>query len=643
MKFRFYFDYSDYRSYLMMHSLRSIEDLPVTVEWIAIDAYSLRAMSGCQLDTTCRSRQSYLQKEAIRFCQREHLEFVWQSERYHSGAALRAGIRLMKTKHPMFCEYSRKVLDLMWGKGLPIDTETLKSIFAMLDISRDDLMKTSSQRDDFQIQDASLKEAIDDGIFDVPTLVIGSQIVCHFDSADEIRRLSLMECLRELPSETLVQALSELLTRLPPIESRPLIQTLLHVKEPHTALPQVLPEPCTIPHTIPVPEIIRHCPKTPFSGLTAVRLPSTARDKKLKNALQTSTSGMLTLSTSAYEVRTSDVFTAQPDILFCAFSSDGSLMAAQSDETGRVTLTIIANDMAIFATANGTKVAILPPASSRDLNQMRLAAHLGAHVIIMSGSAAPLPAAEAAGLISDAWIVDITQDDIALVDAHAHRKSLAQNAQLLLNERTTWPDQNVWQAPTPRTLLLFEKQITFGESADHTDIELSVRGMNLCVTTKQQSTELGHKRVFEKLRLNGETLLLLPVCGESIFITEYLSHQFVESINQAPADSLPVLISYWSELAFEALECMRPHLAALCALSRIPIVLVVGSQVAEIWQSSPQGMPWRIEKDEDAYAIDLAELIPISRCFEHILSMTGLRENDFVARLEQIDQAMKQA
>ena len=67
MKIRFYFDYSDYRSYLMLHTLKVLDDIPVEIEWIALDAYSLRALSGCEAPMQSPGEREYLKQEALIF------------------------------------------------------------------------------------------------------------------------------------------------------------------------------------------------------------------------------------------------------------------------------------------------------------------------------------------------------------------------------------------------------------------------------------------------------------------------------------------------------------------------------------------------------------------------------------------------
>ena len=132
MIIRFYFDYSDYRSYLMMHSLRAIEDLPVSVKWIAVDAYSLRALSQCASRDTSVHEREYLKREAIRFCKREKIDFVWQNERVFLGSVLRIGIQLMLNSPEKFESFSREILTEFWGKGNNIDIKFTEQLLSNL-------------------------------------------------------------------------------------------------------------------------------------------------------------------------------------------------------------------------------------------------------------------------------------------------------------------------------------------------------------------------------------------------------------------------------------------------------------------------------------------------------------------------------
>ena len=64
MKAVFYFDYSDYRSYLMMHALDGVELDWLEVQWRSVDAYSLRAMSGCTTPAHTPLERAYERQEA---------------------------------------------------------------------------------------------------------------------------------------------------------------------------------------------------------------------------------------------------------------------------------------------------------------------------------------------------------------------------------------------------------------------------------------------------------------------------------------------------------------------------------------------------------------------------------------------------
>ena len=73
----------------------------------------------------------------------------------------------------------------------------------------------------------------------------------------------------------------------------------------------------------------------------------------------------------------------------------------------------------------------------------------------------------------------------------------------------------------------------------------------------------------------------------------------------------------------------------------IPVVLVVGSQIVEIWLVNAQGVPYRIEKDDDCFTIDAQELLNVDRGYEKILGQLGTDSETFIARLERIEKVGK--
>ena len=646
MKLRFYFDYSDYRSYLMMHTLSKLQDLPVQIQWIALDAYSLRALTGCSAHDDCPKQRDFLKQEALRFCRRENIKFVWQNERFHNGSALHVGIWLMIHQNAKFEQYSRAILEMFWGLGKSVDSNSLKNILASIDISLDDLMKSASERENFQIQDNCLQQAMADGVFDIPAVVIEDQLVCHFDQEREIRRLIMLECLKTLSADAICAELASILIDMPSDACKSRFNGLFHTNSTQQlSMPSLDHGIGTIQHSLSTPNADRLLPKTSITNdLSCQICEHTDNIQAIVNAAADQT---LTIAASdEFEWNSSDsldIPVTQTDALIAVrvrCQHDPALLLIRIIN-GKISTKLLVH--ADFHTENflGWQIAILSPTSSLDINMARLAAHSGAHLILISGAFSPLP--EAFGCLASSWIINIDSHHALLTDASAQHAMLTPGSSCTLNAAFKLSNADSWNPPQPRTLLLCEKSLTFGELSANADIKLASLGLNLFVNTSQQASELSPTRAFEKFRIQSDTILLLPLNHEQIFIPELISHRLLETLNQAPKDAYPIFVSYWSDLEFEMLDSLRPVLAAVTVQFKIPIILVIGNQVTEIWLSTPQGTPWRIEKDDDQYTIDLDELIQTRQIFENLLKSLSISESTFIYRLQQIEIAAKKS
>ncbi len=658
MKIRFYFDYSDYKSYLMMHALASINDLPLTVQWIVVDAYSLRALSGSEFHDNAPNETEFLKREAVRYCQREGLDFVWQNERIHSGTALRVGVWLMQNAPQEFVRYSQKVLEMLWGTGKTIDASCVRSILETLNIDADEMFRTISERDGFQYQDACLQEALSDGVFDVPAVVIGNELVCHFDMAREIRRLAILEWLQTLPQESVYLAYTAELLALSRDEFKHHVATLVRKNDVRQAT--VIPLDTNIiqiQHTLSVPDALWHLSRLPARGDILCHVCSCAASGNAQEILASAISDSLENAINICPVThlefndDADFESAVPDSLtprlFYAailFRGVPSMLYIRIDSNGAPHIDLTSNDPSramLWETARGWSIAAFSHTGSCDLNMARLAAHRGAHVLIRIGGKDNVPFAEAFGCMAAAWVIDLQHHAAAVVDAEAHRKILAPGSDIRLNASYRLPETPGWTPSAPRTLLLCDKALTFGELSANADIELASRGINLLVTTNQQSSELSNTRVFERIRIGEINIALLPVCGEQIFVSELISHRIIEVYNRATRDSIPIIVNYWSDLEFEMLEVMRPVLASSATTFRMPVILVVGSQIVEIWLPGTQGNAYLIEKDDDCYTIDISDLVQIDDLIQQILAQIGISEADFLGRLQKIENIAK--
>lgn len=645
MKLRFYFDYSDYRSWLMLHTLSVLDDLPVQVQWIAVDAYSLRALTGCSSSFDCPPERNYMKQDAMRFCQREGIEFVWQNDRFHSGAALRLGIWLMTCRHDRFESYSRLVLKQMWGHGKNVDQADLKEMISQLGIDRDIFMKSSSEQESFQIQDSCLQQAMADGVFDVPALVIGDQIVCHYDQAAEIRRLAMLGLIQNMPHDTVCRELASLLHTLPHEQSTHFITEMFRrtgTRQTSMSSPGI--DINLIQHSLSMPAMQRHIERS-VMDFSACQI-RVAAGNTLQNIFDQALDGCITICPSQKFERNDEMEMTFPEsldnALVIARIVDGSdsEFACFCLENGRIRRHFLHTQDIVIEHLKNLKIAILGSEASKDLHLARLAAFYGTHAAIVSGLVTPQ--CEAFASLSEEWCINLQSRQVQVTNAKARSIVLNVYESCFLDESQHEHSANAWNASAPRTLLLCENSLSIGELSDNADLELSCRGINLFAADAQQSSELSPSRIYEKFRMQSSTILLIPLQNEQIYIPELISLRLIETINQAPCEGYPLFINYWNELEFEMLDELRPVHAALAKQYCIPILFVVGSQVVEIWLPSPNGPAWRVEKENDSFCIDLNDLTPIGECFASLLKTLNLTESTFIERLHQIENASKE-
>ena len=625
----------------MMHSLSALEDLPISVQWIAVDAYSLRALSGHADTSETPIVQEYRRREALRFCNRENLEFVWQSERIYIGSALHTGVWLMMHHPDVLERYSRQVMKLVWGNGRALDAATLRDIVNSLGLDAE--LSSPSEAESFIFQDKCLQEALSDGVFDVPALIIGDEQICHFDQAQEIRRLALLEYLRTLPLDTLYQAYAGNLLALDREAFRAQIRHFSR-RTPEISEQDSFQSLHTIQHSLAVPVSQWHVPRAAAGAPELdVRFCGYVRDMAgLLDRLSYAEPGSISLCIAEDIDLLENMpafWNAVPErsepALFLVCERNGASARLIALDLAKHQQHITADaDIECIAFA-GIMIALLGQIGSSDPHMARLAAHRGAHVIVRIGEDSG-GMSEALGCISDAWILEFRERAAFVTDCNAHRVALTSSLKLPL-EACSLEHAKVWVPPVPRTLLLCERPLTIGDLDTGANIELACRGMNLLVTTAQQSSELSATRVFEKLRVMDENILILPINSDQVFVTELISHHLVEAYNQGPHESLPIFINYWSELEYEMLGIIRPVLSMMASVFQIPVVLAASNQVLEVWLSNQKEQAYPLEKENDCFVLDTAERIRFGDCIRRILDRFSVDDAAFLKRLKDIE------
>lgn len=635
MQFRYYFDYSDYRSYLMMHSLSVLEDLPVEIQWIALDAYSLRALSHFESREDSPNSQEFAKREALRFCKRENIDFVWQNERVYFGSILRAGFWIAQHRPESFQSFSRQLLYRIWGLGQTHPQSVLDAVFKNLDMDFPKLSSEISDREVFQHQDDNLQRALSDGVFDVPTLVMDTELICHFDQAEEMRRIALNTWLRTQNHDILCNLCTRLLSGM---NTEDFQKTIAGIMRQIPVNQVASSRDCIqIEYDLPVPADLYPPPK---SELTA---PLTCHLAQISD-FQPDSLNICTNSRTKIMGSSLKLFSEMENLLGVVLTEDHGQKVLQVIQTtspeNPILQTVSRGNPILWLKKSQWNIALLAPESHHQLYLVRMAANRGAHLIICAIDDADFPV-EAFGPLAHSWILNLTQPFPVLIGSDARKCILSSDLSLTADTKPETAQR--WDFPPPRTLLLCEQPLTLGDVHTQADIELGCRGMNLLVATRQQSSELSKSRAFERLNVNGTPLIILPIFEEQLFNIELISHRMLGMINQTPKESLPILVSYWNAPDFSMLDTIRPVLAATLSIFQIPIVLVIGNQIIEIWCSSKTGNIYCIEKEDDRFTLELGDIPSSGQCFDKICQTLDMTATEYLELLKSIPLAAESA
>lgn len=649
MKLRFYFDYSDYRSYLMLPTISFLETLPVQIQWIVVDAFSLRALSGIRVPDTPPER-AWLRQEAMRFAASRKLSLVWRNDPVHNGHALRAGVWLMNHEPGIFIEFSRRIMHTLWADGLQPDVALIRDTINDL-LHSDDAVETifsdATSKDNFVYQDMYLQQALSDGVFDVATLVCNTSVFCRYDQENIIYREILSNLLHALPSDKLHAFSLDLLMSLSEASRDAHISALMSDDAPQLAVAREFPQhPIRLhPHTT-APQAIWPLPQTALKNDLVVK--SVEIDEMSADPLA---SVLSQVPDHALALVHGDIeFTSQNAILktlrslsqtrhLIARIHDGSryrMMYARTGTKDAQLLIADADNLLVTFSIRSWKCVLCATEAALDIHMARRAAYQGAHLIIRHVPESDAPASEGWGCLAHAWIAELAQDGAQFVDAFGHRNAKP-NSEIRLNANYRLSAIPVWEPPPPRTLLLCDHALSIGPLSAGADLELSCRMQNLEVATAFQKSEISISRFSERLRIGENLIQLIPLSGEQICIPELIAHKLLQTLNRAHAQSIPILVNYWTDLEFDMLETLRPLHALVVETWHIPLIIVVLSQVVEVWQSNAQGTVYRIEKEEDAFTIDLDESIRADQCFPDFLARHGITSDQFLERIHETD------
>ena len=645
MLIRFYFDFSDYRSYLMLDALHALKELPFQTQWIAVDAFSLRALSGAARPDT-NAEHAYLRQEAVRFAASRHIPFIWQSERIRSGHALKAAVWLMKNAPHAVESFSRRLLTELWAQAHTPDIALVKT--ALDDLLHDnDIIDTIfsdvATHEGFVYQDACLQQALSDGVFDVPGVVMNKTLFCRFDQGELMKRELLKTALAQLSEEALLSACVDLIMDMPSHARRDAITSLLATNREEAATLPAPRQSVAIKPQIVAPQTGWKLPKTNVRSDLVVRSVAAPKGSvyPFADVVDDAPDNALTLVSQTLEFTSQKAMlqvlrTAPAGRTILARIRDGAtqklLFARTGDSDHELALL---DDETPFLEFNikTWKCLAVTASASKDIHVARIAAHHGIHAIVRIPQSDDDPSSEAWGLSANTWVAELA-DTIQIVDSEASRLALKTGADFRLTSTYRLKQAHVWNAPAPRTILLTEHPITLGTIAAGANLELSCRVQNLEVTTGLQNCELSSSRTSERLRIGEHLIQVIPLSGEQICIPELVTHKILDTLSRAHAESIPLLVNYWNDIEFDALEILRPLHATLVSTWHIPMVIVVLNQIVEVWQCSAQGTAYRIEKENDCFTLDLDESPKADLCFERMIARLDLTADAFLKRVD---------
>jgi len=175
-----------------------------------------------------------------------------------------------------------------------------------------------------------------------------------------------------------------------------------------------------------------------------------------------------------------------------------------------------------------------------------------------------------------------------------------------------WPpvlegaDARRWELTPPRTMLIHERPVTLGTIDAGAGLGFAVAGNGLTVHGGGVTSTVSATQSFTAVRHGFATMLVLPVLGEQIISSEHVTVKVLDTISRRRRNARMLLVSYWPELSYAELERLRPVIAAVCIEHDVPVLVVTGSRLVELWQSDLAGGAYRVEPDGEVFPLDLA-------------------------------------
>ena len=193
----FYLDFSDASSYLAAVGLRRLtEEVPVQVTLVPVDTTTLTARAGEPGVKREALGKAYRQKDIERFARQLGVPIRWPEGSLLSGLALRVLARVSEQSPQLSLPLALAIFETIWSRNGTLSEQSLRECLEAVGISSDNIIEKANEPDAFQILDVALSAALVNGVFDIPTIRVGSELFVGFDRVEFVRRAALTELLR---------------------------------------------------------------------------------------------------------------------------------------------------------------------------------------------------------------------------------------------------------------------------------------------------------------------------------------------------------------------------------------------------------------------------------------------------------------
>lgn len=172
-------------------------------------------------------------------------------------------------------------------------------------------------------------------------------------------------------------------------------------------------------------------------------------------------------------------------------------------------------------------------------------------------------------------------------------------------------------------------------------LELACVGSSLMLRAERQQNLLSESRFFERMTLPVGTVCIVPLKEEQIMVSELVHFKLLDAFSRCASEARLIFVNYWRSLSEKALAEVRPVLATLEEIWHIPVVLVSGEIIVDVWASNSQGVVYRIERSDGVYALDVADIPFSQECLNGAMERLDTNETIFCERLKKITEILK--